>query len=294
MRNRIWTTFFLIAVFISGIFTGCAPQQDSADIVCTTLPVYQFTQRICSGTPLKLSRLVTESVSCLHDYSLSVRQAQAVEKAEIVIISGAGLENFFNDLLDNKHCIDASVYVPVLDACHHHGEEDHDHHHDRDPHYWLSPENAKLQAKAICEGLCQSYPAYGDVFRQNLTILLQDLTKLQNYGMEQLSGLSCREMITFHDGFSYFAQGFGLEVLEAIEEEAGSETSAKDLIRIVQLIREKELPAIFTETNGSSASAEIISRETGVTILSLDMAMAGDDYFTAMYANINAVKEAFK
>jgi zinc transport system substrate-binding protein len=83
-------------------------------------------------------------------------------------------------------------------------------------------------------------------------------------------------------------------VLEAIEEEAGSETSAKDLIRIVQLIREKELPAIFTETNGSSASAEIISRETGVTILSLDMAMAGDDYFTAMYANINAVKEAFK
>lgn len=41
-----------------------------------------------------------------------------------------------------------------------------------------------------------------------------------------LESLSCRELITFHDGFSYFADAFDLTILRAMEEEAGSEASA--------------------------------------------------------------------
>ena len=42
-----------------------------------------------------------------------------------------------------------------------------------------------------------------------------------------LESLSCRELITFHDGFSYFADAFDLTILRAMEEEAGSEASAR-------------------------------------------------------------------
>ena len=38
----------------------------------------------------------------------------------------------------------------------------------------------------------------------------------------------------------------------------------------------------------------IIAAETGVQIYTLDMAMAGDSYFEAIYHNINAVKEALE
>jgi ABC-type Zn uptake system ZnuABC Zn-binding protein ZnuA len=99
-------------------------------------------------------------------------------------------------------------------------------------------------------------------------------------------------MITFHDGFGYFAQAFDLEILQAIEEESGSEASAQELISLIATVQEHQLPALFTERNGSVSAADIIAAETGATIYALDMAIAGEDYFQAMYHNIDTVKEA--
>ena len=64
------------------------------------------------------------------------------------------------------------------------------------------------------------------------------------------------------------------------------------LKHLIGVVRENDLPAIFTERNGSTSAAGVISRETGVTVYSLDMAMAGDSYFDAMYRNIDTIKEA--
>ena len=143
----------------------------------------------------------------------------------------------------------------------------------------------------IC-GLSQRYPEYADTFSANLDSLLEDLDALQSYGESSLSGLKCRELVTFHDGFSYFAQAFDLTILEAVEEESGSEASAQELKHLIGVVRENDLPAIFTERNGSTSAAGVISRETGVAVYSLDMAMAGDSYFDAMYRNIDTIKEA--
>ena len=81
------------------LLSGCRSQAQPAQIAATTLPVYEFTSRICAGTPLTVTRLVTESVSCLHDYSLNVRQVKAAEAAQVVVISGAGLEDFLDSIL---------------------------------------------------------------------------------------------------------------------------------------------------------------------------------------------------
>ena len=103
------------------------------------------------------------------------------------------------------------------------------------------------------------------------------------------------------DGVSYYAlvpasseedEDLEVSILKAVEEESGSEASAKELIEIIDLVKVNNLPAIFTECNGSTAAAKVISAETGSTVYELDMAMAGDSYFDAMYHNIRTVKEA--
>lgn len=274
--------------------TGCAAAP-RADIAATTLPVAEFTQRLCQGTGLTVARLVTEPVSCLHDYSLNVSQVKAAEAAKTIVISGAGLEDFLEGVIDEEKTIDASAGIPLLCPEEHdenHVEEHEGHHHEEDPHIWLSPADAAKMAENICTGLSQRYPEHTQVFADNLTPLLEELDALQRYGDDTLSNLSCRELITFHDGFSYFAQSFGLTILAAVEEESGSEASARELIELIGLTREHGLPAIFTEVNGSPSAASVISRETGAAVYSLDMAMAGDSYFDAMYRNIDTVKEA--
>ena len=284
--------FLLSVLFLS----GCAARAENADIAATTLPVYEFTSRLCQGTPLRVTRLVTEEVSCLHDYSLNVRQVKSAEAADVIVISGAGLEEFLEDLLLDADIIDASERIALLCPGEEHGQEhDHGHeghHHENDPHIWLSPANAVIMASNICDGLTRQYPAYDDLFRKNLETLTAELEALLQYGQDTLKTLSCRDLITFHDGFAYFAEAFALHILEAVEEEAGSEASAKELIHLIEEVEHHTLPAIFTEKSGSVSAASIISRETGCKSFALDMAMAGNNYFDAMYHNIDTIKEA--
>ena len=284
-----------ILLTLSLLLTGCTQKQEPAQIAATTLPVYEFTHRLCEGTDLSVTRLVTEEVSCLHDYALNVRQVKAAEAAQTIVISGAGLEEFLEDLLSETDCIDTSAGISLLEPEeHHHGEEEeHEgHHHEKDPHIWLSPVNAMTMAENICEGLSQRYPQYTAQFQENLVALQMDLEALHMYGQEQLKNLECRDLITFHDGFSYFADCFDLHILEAVEEESGREASAKELIHLIEEVEHHNLPAIFTEKSGSISAAGIITRETGCKSFTLDMAMAGNSYFNAMYHNVNTIKEA--
>jgi len=290
MKKRI-----LISILLLGLLSGCTSNQPRAQIAATTLPVYEFTARLCDGTGLTVTRLVTESVSCLHDYSLNVRQVRAAEAAELIVINGAGLEDFMEDLLREDAVIDCSANIDLIDGTHHHEHGEaaaSEHHHEEDPHIWLSPANAKIMAENISAVLCARYPQHTNTFESNLAVLLTELDALLSYGQQQLSSLNCRELITFHDGFTYLADSFDLEILEAVEEESGSEASAAELIHLIEEVRHHDLPAIFTESLGSTSAAQIIASETGVNIYTLDMAMHGEGYFTAMYHNVSTLKGA--
>lgn len=292
----------LTAVLLLLGLGGCAPRE-YAQVAATTLPVYEFTSRLCEGTGITVSRLVTESVSCLHDYSLNVDQVRAAEAAELIVINGAGLEEFMEDILERKATIDASENIEILvyeeghdhehEHDHDHEEESHEgHHHEVDSHIWLSPENAAIMAVNICNGLMAQYPEYTEIFTVNLKALSSELEALRLYGETQLGDLSCRDLITFHDGFGYLADCYGLHILEAVEEESGSEASAAELKHLITEVRHHDLPAIFTEANGSVSAASVIARETGASVYTLDMAMSGDSWFEAMYRNIDTLKEA--
>ena len=287
----------LILLLVCLLLSGCQTADTPAMVVATTLPVYDFTVALCQSTDITVERLINESVSCLHDYSLSVSQVKAVESAEIIVCSGAGLEDFLRDLLENSVKVDASAGISPLCTRHSHDHDDHAHHahedtQEFDAHIWLSPANASCMAKNIAAGLIDHYPQHEQQIQNNLTALLQNLDVLQQYGQQTLSELRSRDLITFHDGFSYFADSFDLHILEAVEEESGSEASAKELIHLITLVQDYKLPAIFTETHGSVSAANVISRETGANIYALDMCMGDTGYFEAMYRNIDTIKEA--
>lgn len=286
----------LAAMLLIFIFSGCGSQTEPPEIAATTMPVYEFTSRLCEGTDLTVGQLITDNVSCLHDYSLNVRQVRAAEAANLIVINGAGLEEFMEDILHDKAVIDSSEGIELIECVesHDHDDHDHDHHHDADSHIWLSPDNARIMSLNICSGLSAAYPEYTDVFEANLSALLSDIDVLKTYGETQLSGLISRELITFHDGFSYLAHSFDLTILEAMEEESGSEASAAELKELILMAREHQIPAIFTEVNGSSSAASVIARETGIETFSLDMAMSGNGWFEAMYRNIDTLKEALE
>ena len=284
--------FFFAFLLLLSLFFGCA-YFEQTDIAASTLPVYEFTSRLCQGTGLSVSCLVSEDISCLHDYTLQVRQMRAIQSADTVVISGAGLEDFLEDALFNaNNIIDASHGIALAESGHH--EHSGGHSHPNDPHIWLSTQNAIQMCENICQALAGLYPQHCSIFQSNLNALTSDLEALQAYGENALADLSCRKLVTFHDGFSYLAESFHLSILASVEEESGSEASAAQLVELIDLVRNHNLPAVFVEKNGADSAANIIAMETGISLYCLDMALSGNSYFDAMYHNINTLQEALK
>lgn len=262
-------------------------------ILATTYPVYLFTTAVTEGVDsVEVSLLVNQQTSCLHDYTLTVNDMKAIEGADVIVMNGAGLEDFMDDALAASEApvIDCSEGIELLPAL---GHEGHDHDTEYDPHIWMNEESAAVMMNNIVHGL-------GEVDEGNLERYTENgtaATALLPGDDPRLAELTCPYLITFHDGFQYFAQDNGLTLLKAIEEEEGSEASAAEIQEIVSLIREYDIPAIFTEVNGSDATAQAISRETGCEVYQLDMIMSGDGtgiqpYIDAMQKNMDTIVEA--
>lgn len=279
MKKRI-----ALLVLCAMLLTACGttPQTGGPTVAATTAPLAQFLEALCENTDIRVDLVISEPVSCLHDYSLTVGQMRTIGAADCLFLSGAGLEEFMADALSQaKATVDCSQNLDLLELD---GESD--------PHIWLAPKNAEVMAKNAADGLTALYPQYGDTFRKNLAALIARLEDLQQYGEDALKDLSCRELITFHDGFAYFAGAFDLTILASIEEESGSEASAKSLAEISTLVESHNIPVVFMEANGSTAGAEAIARETGCGLSTLFTGLGGGDYFDILRQNIDAVKEA--
>ena len=249
-----------------------------------------------------MERLDTGSVSCLHDYTLSMRDMQKLEGADVIALNGAGLEEFLEDALETSDAqvIDCSRNVQLLESLEHDHEEhgDHDHGH-WDPHYWMDPARADRMVQNIQAGLSQLDPDHARQYAENAAGVSALLAARQNLARELIQMYHpIPGLVTFHNGFQYFAQAYGLPLLASIEEEAGSEASAKEIVEITQLVREYDIPIIFTEVNGSDATAQAIARETGCRVGQLSMIMDGPDgsleqYLNAVTDNVTAIVNGF-
>ena len=272
------------------LLPSCAPAAEEArlTVVCTTYPIYLFASAITEGVDgVAVERLDTGSTSCLHDYTLSMEDMKKLERADIIALNGAGLEEFLEDALETSDAqvIDCSEGIDLLENLSHHheeGEEDqagHDHGH-WDPHYWMDPENARLMAADLRDQLVLLDPDHAAEYEANAVRTDGTLLRVEEDARELLDQYlpdGIPGLITFHDGFQYFAKAFELPLSASIEEEAGSEASAHEIVEITKLVKEYDIPVIFTESNGSDATAQAISRETGCRVAQLTMMMDGPD-----------------
>lgn len=332
----------LLAALALGLgLGGCAPQahsqresDDTLTLAAVTYPVYLFAQELTRGAEgVEVTLIINQSVSCVHDYTLSVQDMKVLDGADVVLLNGAGLEDSMASALEAAHTpqIDCSAGIELLasshDHDHDHGHEDadednhdhaqedhdheseadhdhtdadgHDHEGEADPHIWMDPLRACQMMENLAQGLADLDPANAALYEANAQAAVEAVTAAYEALLPLVEDLACRDLITFHDGFPYFAEAFDLTILRSIEEEAGSEASAKDVIEIVEELEFHHIPAIFTEVNGATATAQLIQRETGVAVYPLTMLMSGetdnvgiDTYIDGITANAKTIQEA--
>jgi len=133
-------------------------------------------------------------------------------------------------------------------------------------------------------------------YDNNTTNFTNKLTELKNTMINELKGISSRNIITFHEAFPYFAKDLGLNIVATIEDGENTAHSPKELSEIITTVKNNDVKAIFSEPQYSDKMAQTIADETGVKIYKLDSIVTGefskDSYINAMKANLEVLKEA--
>ena len=171
MKKTRFAGLLACLLLLSACSGGNPPSQGEEDgvlhVLATTYPVYLFTTAVTGEAEgVEVSLLVNQQTSCLHDYTLSVNDMKAIERADVIVMNGVGLEDFMSDALAHADAaiIDCSEGIELLPA---QGHEGHDHDTEYDPHIWMSEENAALMLENIGNGLGEIDPERQEDYFRN-------------------------------------------------------------------------------------------------------------------------------
>lgn len=147
----------------------------------------------------------------------------------------------------------------------HHGD---DHTGAPDPHVWLSPRLAKIQARTISRGLCAADPPHAANYERNLKVLETDLDEVDRRIAAVLAPLWGQDLFVFHPAFGYFADAYGLK--QVAVETGGKQPGPKQLAELIGKARTSGVKLIFVQRQFSTTSGEAIAQAIGGTVVPID------------------------
>lgn len=179
----------------------------------------------------------------------------------------------------------------------HAGEEEHAGEDIVDPHFWLDPVRLAGVGDALAERLAEVDPDSAATYEENAAALRSDLEDLHAEMEAGLADCAVDTLVTSHDAFGYLASRYGFEVIGISGLSPSQEPEPAQLAEIAELVRERGVTTVYTETLVDPAVAETVAAEAGVQTAVLDPLegltdeSAGEDYLEVMRANLATLQE---
>jgi len=213
-----------------------------------------------------------------HTFEPQPSDVAALARARLLVEAGGGLDGWVRALRNAAESNPDGVVVlalPGLDplpavASGHGDAKPHDAGRRLDPHAWLDPIRVRdvvvpaLAARLIALDPAgrADYEAWRDAFIAKLTALDTEIrATLAGHG---------RRFLAFHAAWRYFAQRYQLEEVGVIEEAPGEEPTPRELGALSRRARDAQVPAILIEPQLSPRIAEMLARDLGVALVTVD------------------------
>ncbi|PKI05060.1 ABC transporter substrate-binding protein [Staphylococcus xylosus] len=151
---------------------------------------------------------------------------------------------------------------------HEHEEEGHDHEEgSEDPHIWLDPVLNKKMVKSIKDDLAKKDPQHKDYYENNYKQVVNDLDNINQRLTEVTEHPKRDTVVISHDSIGYLANRYGFKQ-EGVSGMNNEEPSQRDLMDIVNNIKQTKQPYVLYEQNISSKVTDVIQKESNSTPLS--------------------------
>lgn len=279
----------LSAALLTGCLLACAPAPGapapSPDprerstgaplVVVATFSVLADVVAVIGGEDV-LAGSITGPGMNVHGYEPTPEDLRRAAAADLVVANGRGLETWLHDLVDPLGVpvavvADAVEPLPVQGSAAERGGSVHN------PHVWMSPRTGQSYAAAVADALSSADPAHAAGYRARaagLSAQLEDLATELDAAVATLPS-DRRVLVTCEGAFSYLARDAGLREVYLWPVNAERQGTPRQTARVIDTVREAQVPAVFCEWTVPATAQQQVARETGARY-------AGDLYVDAL------------
>ena len=208
---------FIIIIILLSIF-ACGDNDNKntfgkLQIYTSIYPIYDFTKKI-GGEKITVYNM-TKAGAEPHDFEITSKDMANLSKADLFIYNGGGMEHWVDSVKNalNIKYVDSSSNI--------------NNQNNLDPHFWLSPKNAKIQMENIKNGLIEIDSENKNYYESNYNLYASRLDKFDNKIKNSLSNIKNRNLVLTHPAFGHFCKEYSLTQIAIARDEADPKAMAE-------------------------------------------------------------------
>lgn len=247
--------------------TASSPDEGKLRVVATTTQVGEAARGV-GGDDIALTVLLKPGAEA-HEFEITPTAAAALERSDLILESGAGLEVWLEGALttiggrERLRDMSAGVDLREPDDAAEAGEVD--------PHYWLTAPNASRMVENVRDALTAARPDLADAFAARAATYLNRLETADVEIRRLMAEVPAdrRGIVTNHDALGYFIDEYGLRFVGSIfpSLDVSAEPNPSQLAELADTIRREHVAAIFSESAVNPRLARAIADETGAHVV---------------------------
>jgi manganese/iron transport system substrate-binding protein len=249
----------LIALLL--LQAGPAVAADDRFKVVTTFTVIADMARNVAGDAADVES-ITKPGAEIHNYQPTPGDILRAQDADLVLWNGLNLEQWFERFLRNLRDVPSAVVSDGIEPL---GIREGPYEGKPNPHAWMSPTDALRYVENIRAALAEHDPANADTYARNAAAYSAQIEAAVGPIRAAIDVLpeERRWLVTSEGAFSYLARDLGLREAYLWPINADAQGTPQQVRRVIDLVRQNAVPAVFSESTVSPDPAMQVARETG-------------------------------
>jgi manganese/zinc/iron transport system substrate-binding protein len=247
--------------------------------IATTVGMVADIVKVVAGEKAEVNNIIGSGVDP-HVYNPTRSDVAVLLKSDIIFYAGLLLEGQMADILvkvSRKRPVYAVTELLQQAYLIHDDETNHS-----DPHVWMDVQGWMKAVEVVVAAMADFDPPHKDFYMNNGDRYLKQLKALDTYARQAIASIpeQKRVLVTAHDAFRYMSRAYGIEVVGIQGISTESEAGIKDINRIVDLLVDRQIPAVFVESSVSEKNVKALIE--GAASRGHQVAIGGELFSDAM------------
>ena len=253
-------TGLVFGTICAGLLVLPALAQDKFKAVTTFTVIADMAQNVAGDAAIVES--ITKAGAEIHGYQPTPRDIIRAQDADLILWNGMNLELWFEQFFANLRDIPSAVLTDGIEPLSISGGA---YDGKPNPHAWMSLESALIYVDNIRDAFIAHDPENAETYTANAEAYKAEITASIAPLREQILAVpeDQRWLVSCEGAFSYLARDFGMKELYLWPMNADQTGTPQQVRKVIDGVRENNIPAVFCESTVSSAPAKQVARETG-------------------------------